>query len=507
MTKDEDFADLLLDEGLSKPIINQVEDFAEFLLDDGRANVVIKPKAGKKKPSLPKPSPKPPVRPFAPSAPPTPPLTPKPTPPQPRPQQTKNQFWSILKTMFWVGLVSYALVKYFNKQTGTSENDKSRSAEMALDTFASLQFGNPVISAENLYHGDNLVLLNGMEWADSILVLEIKNTGIHQYYIDKGKPYKAFEGYVSIDGNMVGRGTYDTKYSKMIRFLDIDSDFYNEVRRSCSFVSVLGKPMDVEIEVRGCDIKYDRDDDLTEIVYVYNSPEDPMIFKRRTGLIYSNSLTKYSKKNDKNNRTTTDNRSDNNSKTSGEDKILTSKTQTSSQEKLSIENSKTNAPVYALIDDNSQTNNADNFKIGESYGGGYIFSVNSGWGQGRIFSTPSTEKSNWRKISNLIKTKNQGDPKTRCCSWRLPSADELELIFQNSTYPYFMDGTYWTSSKSANLESNVDDEVIDSDLRENRNGEVKPIITFNRLTGQIIESAKNEKHYYILIRDFSFDEH
>ena len=84
---------------------------------------------------------------------------------------------------------------------------------------------------------------------------------------------------------------------------------------------------------------------------------------------------------------------------------------------------------------------------------------------------------------------------------------QFELIFQNSTYPYFMDGTYWTSSKSANLESNVDDEVIDSDLRENRNGEVKPIITFNRLTGQIIESAKNEKHYYILIRDFSFDEH
>ena len=70
-----------------------------------------------------------------------------------------------------------------------------------------------------------------------------------------------------------------------------------------------------------------------------------------------------------------------------------------------------------------------------------------------------------------------------------------------------MDGTYWTSSKSANLESNVDDEVIDSDFRENRNGEVKPIFTFNRLTGQIIESSKNEKHYYILIRDFSFDEH
>jgi len=247
MTKDENFADLLLDEGLSKPIINQVEDFAEFLLDDGRASVVIKPTAGKKKPSLPKPPPKPTVRPIGPSAPPTPPLTPKPTPPQPRPQQTKKLFWSILKTILWVGLASYALVRYFNKQSSTSEKDTSRSAKMALDTFASLQVGHPVISAENLYHGDNLGLLNGMEWADSILVLEIINTGIHQYYIDKGKPYKAFEGYVSMDGKMVGRGTYDTKYSKMIRFLDIDSDFFNEVRRSCSFVSVLGKPMAIEI--------------------------------------------------------------------------------------------------------------------------------------------------------------------------------------------------------------------------------------------------------------------
>lgn len=501
MTKDEDFADLLLDEGLSKPIINQVEDFAEFLLDDGRANVVIKPKAGKKKPSLPKPPPKPPVRPFAPPA---PPLTPKPTPPQPRPQQTKNQFWSIIKTMFWVGVVSFALVKYFNKQTGASDNDKSRSAEMVLDTFVALQFGKPIISAENLYHGDNLALLNGLEWADSIIVLEIKSTGIHQYYIDKGKPYKGFEGYVRRDGKWVGRGTYDTKYLKMIRFINIDSDYFNEIRRSCSFVSVLGKTIDVEIEIRGCDIKYDRDDDLTEIVYVYNSPEDPMIFKRRTGLVYSNSLTQYSKKNNTANR---DNRSDNNSKALEEEKILTSTTQTTSQEKFTLENSKTKEPVYALIDDNSQTNNDNNFKIGESYGGGYIFSINSGWGQGRIFSIPSTEKSNWRKISNLIKTKNQGDPKTRCCNWRLPSADELELIFQNSTYPYFMDGTYWTSSKSANLEINVDNEVIDSDVRENRNGEVKPMITFNRITRQIIESSKNEKHYYILIRDFSFDEH
>jgi hypothetical protein len=507
MTKDENLADTLLDEGLSKPPINQIEDFTEFLLDDGQANSFTKPKAGKKKPSLPKPPHKPRVRHLAPPASPTPPSPPKPSPLQPGSQNTKNPFWSIIKTLFWVGLMSFALVKYFNRQTGTSENDIYRSAEMALDTFQSLKLGKTVISAENLYHGDNLNLLNGMDWADSILVLEVKNTGIHQYYIDKGKPYRAFEGYASIDGKMVGRGSYDTKYSKMIRFINIDSDFFNEVRRSCSFVSVLGRPMDVEIEVRGCDIKYDSDDDLTEITYIYNSPEDPMIYKRRTGLIYSNSLKLHSKNNVKRNRTTTSKLSDNNSSTLNEDQILSLKNQTNSQEKYIPNNSKIVAPSFEQIDDNNLSNYKDNFNINMSYDGGYIFSINSEWEQGRIFSIPRTEKSNWRKLTKLIKTKNQADTETRCCSWRLPSAEELQLIFQNSTYPNFMDGTYWTSSMSANLENHVDDEVIYSDFRKSRNDEVKSILTYNRLTGQILESSKNEKHYYILIRDFSFDEH
>jgi len=235
MMINDDLADSLLDAGHAMSNTVEGEDFAEFLLDGGNPNLIKNPVI-KRQPSNPRKKPNnqifpPPPSPTSPPSPPLPPL------------KRKSNFWSVFKRMFWVGVVSFSLIKYCYKQTNDSNNNNILSASSAIDTFAFLKLGNPTVSAKSLYRDGKYLPQN--DWADSIIVLQILNSDIHQYYVDKGKRYKSFDSYV-YDGNdqWRGEGDYRMKYSKRIRYLRIDADFFNNISGSCSFVSVLEEPMD-----------------------------------------------------------------------------------------------------------------------------------------------------------------------------------------------------------------------------------------------------------------------
>ena len=505
MTIKDDLADSLLDEGHAMSNIGEGEDFAEFLLDGGNPNFIKNPVI-RRQPSNPRKKPNKQIFPPPPS-PPTPP-----TPPTP-PLKSKSVFWSAFKRLFWIVVVSFSLIKYCNKQTGDTNNNTILTASSKLDTFAFLKLGKPIVPAKSLYRDGKYLPQNDL--ADSIIVIQILNSNIHQYYVRKGKRYKSFESYVYVGNDQWrGDGDYRMKYSKRTRYLSIDADYFNNISGSCSFVSVLEKPMDYEIEVRGCDIEYDRNDDLMEVVYIYNSPEDPSIFKRRRGLVYS----KFLSPNDSRNKTSRarvnrGNLEKNNGKLYSEGLNDNSSIKTNSGHEVAKIKQKSRVPV--ITDDESSQGQIETvndskvknvFYIGQVHSGGYVFSLNKALGQGKIYHIPNNEKCKWRKISRLLKAKNENDPSSRCCSWRLPTAEELTNLFRSVAETNFSDGIYWTSSESVNLAVDIEGDNANSDFRDNWKGQLKSILTINRSDGQILESTKNQEHFVVFIRDFSFDE-
>ena len=505
MMINDDLADSLLDAGHAMSNTVEGEDFAEFLLDGGNPNFIKNPVI-KRQPSNPRKKPNnqifpPPPSPTSPPSPPLPPL------------KRKSNFWSVFKRMFWVGVVSFSLIKYCYKQTNDSNNNNILSASSAIDTFAFLKLGNPTVSAKSLYRDGKYLPQN--DWADSIIVLQILNSDIHQYYVDKGKRYKSFDSYV-YDGNdqWRGEGDYRMKYSKRIRYLRIDADFFNNISGSCSFVSVLEEPMDYEIEVRGCDIEYNRDDDLIEIVYIYNSPEDPNIFKRRRGFVYSKflypSASRKQTARGRGNRGTLENNNGSmqaaGSNGTSSNKIKGGVEFARDQGKLKVPDIDDDEIIKSQIETSKDSKVKNMFYVGQAYSGGYVFSLSNALSQGKVYHIPNTEKCKWRKISRLLKAQNENDPSLRCCSWRLPTADELTNLFRSVTETNFIDGIYWTSSESGNLAVDIGEENGNSDFRDNWKGQLKSILTVNRSDGQILESTKNQEHFVVFIRDFSFDE-
>jgi len=502
VTKNDDFTDSLLDAGHSMSSIGDGEDFAEFLLDNGNPSVVKNPPPKRNLSNLRK---KPNLQKHAP-----PPASPPPPPP---PLKTKSNFWWGLKRVFWVGVASFLLINYCNKQTDDTNKNNDRSAFSILDTFAYLKLGKTIVSAKSLYRDGKYLPQNDL--SDSIIVLQIVNSDIHQYYVNKGKMYKSYENYV-YDGNdqWRGVGNYLLKYSKRIRFLRIESDFFNNVRESCSFVSVSEEPMDTEIEVRGCDIEYDSDDDLVEIIYIYNSPDDPKIFEGRRGLVYSKSLyPRAFRKQNGRGRVNRRNLEDNNSSIQAEDSDETSSGEPNQRgefvkgkQSWKASENADNETINSKDETANNSNVKKSFYIGQPYAGGYVFSVNNDMSQGKVYHIPNQEKCKWRKISRLLKVQNENDYFSRCCSWRLPSADELATLFKNISETNFIDGIYWTSSESVNLAVNIGEEKANSDFRDKWKGQLKSMLTVNRLDGQILESTKNQEHFVVFIRDFSFDE-
>ena len=76
--------------------------------------------------------------------------------------------------------------------------------------------------------------------------------------------------------------------------------FINLTAKKKSFISVKQKFLDYNIEVKGCDINFDENDDLIEVQYVYNSISDPLVFGFRVGYIYSKAIEKRVNNNIKN---------------------------------------------------------------------------------------------------------------------------------------------------------------------------------------------------------------
>ena len=500
MIKNDDFAESLLDDGHSLPKNSQDEDFADLLLDDGNLKFIQKP-TPKRNPSNLRNKPRTPTNTSNYS--PQPPFTPpKPTPPL---VNTKNNYSLILKRLFWVGIISFSLFKYCNKQLDSSKSNKELSTVDALDTFNLIKFGKSILPAKALYRDGKYLPEN--EFADSIIVLGVISSDIHQYNLSKGKIYKSYEGY-SYAGNdqWEGRGDYSTKYSKRMRYFDMDFESYNNLKGSCSFTIVTEKPMGTEIEVRGCDIEYDRDDDLTEILYIYNSPDDPKISTRRRGFIYSKFLDVYDVKL---NKVKKEMKSETNidygnvGEIKSKNVVDPNKWASESEEEFRGINKNLKDEKIPNNESVSDDDKINDFYLGQLYSGGYVFSLDNELAWGKIFAT-NLESCKFRKISKLLKGKNKNDAPPICCKWRLPTTTELTMLFKSGVTT--LSGTYWTSELISSLGS-INEDSSSSDVRDRWwESPVQSILIVNMSNGKVLESTETEAHHVLLMRDFSFNE-
>ena len=86
--------------------------------------------------------------------------------------------------------------------------------------------------------------------------------------------------------------------------------------------------------------------------------------------------------------------------------------------------------------------------IGESYGGGTVFYVDSTGLHGLIAETQDQGKGSWDKASELIRDiSNHSETGKAFTDWRLPDMDELNELFNNrAVIGGFEKDMYWSSS-------------------------------------------------------------
>lgn len=97
----------------------------------------------------------------------------------------------ILKRLFWVGIISFSLFKYCNKQLDSSKSNKELSTADALDTFNFIKFRKSILPAKALYRDGKYLPEN--EFADSIIILGIISSDIHQYNLSKERFIKVMK--------------------------------------------------------------------------------------------------------------------------------------------------------------------------------------------------------------------------------------------------------------------------------------------------------------------------
>jgi hypothetical protein len=482
MTNKDDLAEFVLDDTKSNnntPAANNInelasnQDIAEFLIEDGSNSTSQKPNpkstfttksnSGLKNSTYTKKIPKP-----------TSPSLPLP-PPQPAPYPTATKtsvwsfFWPILIIIFSIGIGLY------NKDKSKVIIKKNTGIEFSkIDSFNRIKAGKKILSKKFLVRTDDM--MNVYDWSDSIIILAKLSGNIHQYYINIGSKYKSYESYQYANGFWNGYGNYGLKKAKIPKFLDITNDFYKSNRKKKSFITVKQNFLYYNIEVRGCDIKFDENDDIIQVQYVYNSISDPLVFSYRIGYIYSTAFAKKIKKND----------------------IIKQKKQVKKKrrkKKLKNDRVKIDNTILTSNYKTFETNNS-NLSLGDKFKGGIVFSLNKNSNGGLIVDYSGNYKCKWNDISNIIDTKNNKDKNATCCIWRLPSIEELTLLFKQipKSNPNFADGIYWSSSEKK--------EMIE---QENITGWwiAQKKLCFDRAENKIIESKKFNSRYLVLVREFS----
>lgn len=93
----------------------------------------------------------------------------------------------------------------------------------------------------------------------------------------------------------------------------------------------------------------------------------------------------------------------------------------------------------------SMSSFAQNHVVGERFGGGIIFYVDSSGQHGLIADSTDQKDANWLDAINECKELRDGD----YTDWRLPSLDEIELLYtQKTLFGSLSYGSFhWTSSE------------------------------------------------------------
>lgn len=487
MTNKDDLAEFVLDDSKGNNnipaanIVNELasnEDIAEFLIEDSGNSTSKKPNqkstlttqsnSGQKNSTYTKKIPK--------ATSPNLPLPP-PSPLAPYTPVTKTSvwsfFWPILIIIFSIGIGLY------NKDKSKVIIKKNTGIEFSkIDSFNRIKDGKKILSKKFLVRTDDM--MNVYDWSDSIIILAKLSGNIHQYYINIGSKYKSYESYQYANGFWNGYGNYSLKKAKVPKFLDITNDFYKSNRKKKSFISVKQKFLDYNIEVKGCDINFDENDDLIEVQYVYNSISDPLVFGFRVGYIYSKAIEK---------------RVNNNIKSKQKNQIKIQIKKKRNKKEIKVNKVKDDNIISTSNYKKIETNNSK-LSLGDKFKGGIVFSLNKNSNGGLIVDYNSNYKCKWNEIANIIEDKNLEDKNPECCIWRLPNIEELMLLFKQipKSSPYFAEGIYWSSSE--NKENNGQDNITGWWIAQKK-------ICFDRAENKIIESKKNNSRYLILVRDFS----
>ncbi|MBK9103855.1 MAG: TIR domain-containing protein [Saprospiraceae bacterium] len=121
-------------------------------------------------------------------------------------------------------------------------------------------------------------------------------------------------------------------------------------------------------------------------------------------------------------------------------------------------NPKTNTPVKPKQTSpekpkqNTSPNTAGKISLGQEYGGGIVIYVNPKGDHGMIVSSKEVGSVDWEKAQKICAAYKVGS----FGSWRLPSKDELNIIYQNRKFlGTYNKGNYWSASEEGKNSATV----------------------------------------------------
>lgn len=101
---------------------------------------------------------------------------------------------------------------------------------------------------------------------------------------------------------------------------------------------------------------------------------------------------------------------------------------------------------------NSTSNTAVKISLGQEYGGGIVIYVNPKGDHGMIVSSKEVGSVDWEKAQKICAAYKVGS----FGSWRLPSKDELNIIYQNRKFlGTYNKGNYWSSTEEGKNSATV----------------------------------------------------